>query len=288
MNTPILLLIYNRPKYTEKVFSVIREIKPKKLFIHADGPKSEKPEDVVLCNQARDIVNNIDWDCEIKKLFRDTNLGCKLGMSRGINWFFDNVGEGIIIEDDCLPNKSFFKFCEDLLEKYRHEEKVMMISGSNPAISVDIKTDYFFSQFYHIWGWATWKRAWNKFDINISNWPKFRDSDFLEKKFPHSEENKIFVRQMFDQIYGNKSSVWGVQWTYTCLVNNSFAILPKHNMVSNIGFTGTHQMNKDQLLLKSEEIDFSKFKHPNRITINYDLENYLFEKSGLKGLINKK
>lgn len=287
MKTPVLFLIYNRPEYTEKVFEAIKVAKPKKLFIHADGPKKDKPEDIELCERAREIVDNIDWNCELKILFRDENLGCKLGMSGGITWFFENVEEGVILEDDCLPNKSFFSYCEKLLDKYRNEQEVMMISGSNPATSVDVGADYFFSYFYHIWGWATWKRAWEKFDIEISDWPKFRDSDFLEKKFPNNADYRTFVKQMFDQIYGKKASVWGVQWTYTCLVNNGYAILPKNNLISNIGLTGTHEMNNNQLMLKTKEIDFNDFKHPSGIAVDYDIEKTIFEKSGLKRLINK-
>jgi len=287
MNTPVLFLIYNRPEYTEKVYESIRKVRPSKLFVHADGPKRDKQEDVELCERTREIVNNVDWDCEVKTLFRDENLGCKLSVSSGITWFFKNVDEGIILEDDCLPNKSFFLYCEKLLNRYRNHENIMMISGSNPATLIDIDADYFFSHFYHIWGWATWKRAWEKFDIKISDWLKFRNNDFLEKRFPNNANNRTFVKQMFDQIYGKKSSVWGVQWTYTCLVNNGYAILPKNNLISNIGFIGTHKMNNEQLMLRIKEIDFEDFKHPNNIRVDYKIEDYLFEKSGLKKLINK-
>jgi len=288
MDTPILFLIYNRPEYTKKVFNSIRDAKPNRLFIHADGPKKDKPEDVKLCERSREIVSNVDWDCEVKTLFRDKNLGCKLAESGGFNWFFENVDEGIIIEDDCLPNKSFFLYCEKLLKKYRDNEKVMMISGSNPATSVDIDADYFFSIFYHSWGWATWKRAWEKYDITISDWPRLRGTNFLKSKFPHSEVNRAFVEQMFDQAYKGKASTWDIQWTYACLVNDGYAILPKHNMISNIGYIGTHEMNNDQLMLETKEIDFKKFKHLKKLEVNYSLEKHLFEKSGLEGLINKK
>ncbi|MCK9273294.1 glycosyltransferase family 2 protein [Candidatus Gracilibacteria bacterium] len=285
MKTPVLFLIYNRPEYTQKVFDAIRNIKPQKIFIHADGPKAEDLEDIKLCSDTRDIVKKIDWECEVKTLFRETNLGCKLGMSGGISWFFENVEEGIILEDDCLPNKSFFIFCEKLLEKYRHEEKIMMMSGSNPATEVNISSSYFFSYFFHIWGWATWKRAWNKFDIKISDWPNFRDGDFLKSKFPKNDKNRKLIKQMFDRIYEKKSSVWGVQWTYTCLINDGFCILPKCNMISNIGFIGTHKMNNDQLLLDTNEINFEDFKYATDIKINYQIEDCLFNKSGLENLI---
>lgn len=282
MKTPILFLVYNRPEYTKRVFKAIREARPEMLFVSADGPKANQPEDIKLCEQAREIATQIDWPCEIKTLFRNQNLGCKLAISGGINWFFENVPEGIILEDDCLPNKSFFTYCEILLERYRNENRVMMISGSNPATSVESSSDYFFSRFYTIWGWATWKRAWDKFDINITNWPKLKKENFLEKIFPHNLENRLFTERMFDNIHGNeKSSVWGLQWVYACMTNNAFVILPKHNLISNIGLSGTHEMDERQLSLKTAEFDFDHFSHPSEIKTEQNIEDLLFEKSGL-------
>lgn len=282
MRTPVLFLIYNRPEYTQKVFEAIRKAKPEKLYISADGPRLDKIGDTKLCDETRRIISHVDWSCELKTLFRDTNLGCKLGMSGGINWFFEYVEEGIILEDDCLPNESFFKFCDILLNKYRNENKVMMISGSNPATSVILKDSYFFSRFYHIWGWATWKRAWAKFDINISSWPKFKKEKFLERVFPHNLKNRLFIKRMFDDAYGNKNcSVWSLQWTYACLVNNALAILPRCNLISNIGPVGTHEMNHDQLFLETKEVAFDNFSHPSEIKIDQNIEDLLFEKSGL-------
>jgi len=280
MKTPILFLIYNRPEYIKKVFESIKQARPERLFISADGPKSDDEKDFKLCEEARDACV-VDWPCEIKTLFRDKNLGCRLGISGGINWFFEHVEEGIILEDDCLPNESFFNFCENLLLKYRNENKVMMISGSNPAGSVSVDNDYFFSHFYHIWGWATWKRAWKKYDINLSDWPKLKKENFLKKIFPSNLENRLFAERMFDQVYGKDSSVWSIQWTYTCLINNGFAILPKHNLISNIGLIGLHEMNNDQLFLETKSIDFNNFSHPTQLNVNQKAEDFLFEKSGL-------
>jgi len=282
MTTPILLLIYNRPDYTKEVFAAIRDARPKKLYISADGPRTDIKDDFKLCGETRNIVSQVDWECEVKTLFRDKNLGCKLGMSGGINWFFENVDEGIILEDDCLPNNSFFNFCENLLEKYRDENKVMMIAGSNPATSVDLEDDYFFSRFYTIWGWATWKRAWDKFDINVSDWPKFKSANYLETIFPNNLKNRIFIERMFDEAYGSeKCSVWSLQWTYSCMVNGGFAILPKHNLISNIGLIGTHEMNNEQLFLETQEINLDTNLHPSEISIHQYIEDLLFEKSGL-------
>lgn len=282
MKTPVLLLIYNRPNYTKEVFAAIRNAKPSKIYISADGANANRKDDVILCNEARSIVSQVDWDCEVKRLYRGNNLGCKLGISGGIEWFFEHEEEGIILEDDCLPNKSFFNFCELLLEKYREENNVMMIAGSNPAISVKVGNDYFFSRFYTIWGWATWKRAWQKFDINLSEWQNLRNSNFLDSIYTDNTENRHFTEKIFDETYKNKqSSYWAVQWAYSCMINNGVAILPKHNMIKNIGFKGTHEMNNNQLSLTTNEIDFKNISHPTYISIDNQIEKLLFDKSGL-------
>lgn len=286
MNIPILFLIYNRPEYTNQVFEAIRRVRSKKLFVSADGPKMDKRGDELLCDETRKIIERVDWPCEVHVNFSDKNLGCKLGVTKGINWFFENVEEGIILEDDCLPTESFFKYCEKLLAQYRDNDRIMMISGSNPATVIyDMESDYFFSQFYHVWGWATWKRAWAKMDINLSNWPSYKKSNLLDKFYQHSQNNRQFSEKMFDEVYNKKSSVWAIQWTYSCLTNNGLAILPKYNLVCNIGLSGDHNMNPDQLFLKTKDIDFDNLVHPKDINIQGDVENLLFDKSGLNKLI---
>jgi hypothetical protein len=284
--TPILFLIYNRPEYTQKVFDSIKKVKPEKLFVSADGPKENNEGDEKLCQNTRDILKQIDWECELHTNFKEQNHGCRLGVSQGINWFFEHVEEGIILEDDCLPCESFYFYCEKLLKKYKNEEKIMMISGSNPVTEIKLDSDYFFSRFFHIWGWATWKRAWQKFDLEMKDWHEHKNRKILDKIFSHNIDNKIFIEQMFDDAYGNdKSSVWSLQWTYSCLINDGLVILPSHNLVSNIGLKGVHEMNEDQLFLKTKEININDLKHPNSIKIDSNIENLIFEKSGLKKLI---
>ncbi len=157
---PILLLIFNRPDLTKKVFDQIKKAKPTQLFIAADGPRVGREHEQELCAQARATVDLIDWDCEVKTLFRDTNLGCGLGVSSAINWFFDHVEEGIILEDDCIPDLSFFSFCQTMLEQYRHDDRVAMISGTNVLPNQSVReSSYSFARYYDIWGWATWRRA---------------------------------------------------------------------------------------------------------------------------------
>ena len=175
LKTPILFLIFNRLDTTEKVFEKIREQQPKYLYIAADGPRSDVPEDQEKCRKTRAIIDRIDWDCELKTLFREENLGCRNNAVQAITWFFDNVEEGIILEDDCLPDPTFFRYCEDLLSYYRYDMRVMHIAGSN--LQQGFKSDnasYYFSHIPWVWGWASWKRAWKYYDVNISSYKKVK------------------------------------------------------------------------------------------------------------------
>ena len=180
METAVLFLIFNRPENTDKVFKKIKNVKPKKLYIAADGPRENNINDKVNCLKAREVINKIDWNGEVKTLFRDKNLGCKLAVSSAIDWFFENEEMGIILEDDCLPDPSFFYFCQELLQKYKDDKRVMMISGFNYLLnSLEIRESYFFSNYYPIWGWATWRRAWKLYDNEMKNWDYFKENNNL-------------------------------------------------------------------------------------------------------------
>lgn len=183
-NTPILFLIFNRPETTEKIFRRIREIQPRRLFISADGPRLNKLNEEKKCAESRKIANGVDWECEVKTHFSERNLGCRLGVSSGINWFFNNVQEGIILEDDCLPDTSFFYFCTALLEHFQNNERIMHIGGVNFQDGRTRGTgSYYFSKLSHIWGWATWKRAWNKYNVDIPHYPQLLKEKMLSSLF---------------------------------------------------------------------------------------------------------
>ena len=165
---PVLFLIFNRPETTIQVFSAIKKAQPNRLYIAADGPRPEYPDEVNHCKIARTIATNVDWDCEVKTLFRDQNLGCRLAVSQAIDWFFEQEPEGIILEDDCLPNQSFFWFCKELLEKYRNETRIMHIGGTNFQFGKNrTNYSYYFSRYAHIWGWASWRREWKYYDEKL-------------------------------------------------------------------------------------------------------------------------
>ena len=168
LNTPVVFIIFNRPDTTQKVFDEIKKVKPKKLFVISDGPR--KPSEEKLCVETRKIIDGVDWECEVLKNYSDKNLGLKERISSGLNWVFNNTEEAIILEDDCVPDQSFFKFCEEMLDRYRGNKNIMMIGGSNPLKDFEIENAYTFSKYYQIWGWATWKRAWDKYDIDMKGW----------------------------------------------------------------------------------------------------------------------
>lgn len=270
LDTPVLFLIFNRLDTTKQVFGEIRKAKPKKLFVAADGPRNKeekKKTDAVR----KYVLDNIDWKCEVKTLFRKKNLGCGKAVSEAITWFFKNEEMGIILEDDCLPSQSFFPFCEELLKKYKNNEKIMQISGFNP-VSNKIKAEesYFFSYTGGIWVWATWRRAWNKYDFNMKSFLEFKKLKSIEKFNFNAEmiNNKL---NNFELVYNGKIDTWDYQWVFTRLNYAGLSITPKKNLIKNIGFgeDSTHNSGNGArfLNLSLSEMNFP-LNHPKGIIIS--------------------
>lgn len=290
-NSPVLLLVFNRPDTTVKVFNSIRQVKPPRLYIASDGPRLGIEGEIDLVESVREIVQNVDWECEVNTLFRDVNLGCKYSVSNAINWFFTNEEQGIILEDDCLPNISFFYYCEELLNKYKDVNEVFMISGENSAFELfEFKGDYMFSKYANIWGWASWARVWEKYNVNIESWPENR------KKIKHMFSNKSVMRfwlNTFDLTFKEQLNTWDYQLCYLLLLNSGKCIIPKTNMISNIGFgpNATHTRTGDRsvMSLPSSEIKFplSHVLYQNdELIIDSYYEKYYFNRSiGLKFFI---
>jgi len=288
LTTPVLFLVFNRPDVTKKVFAEIKKAKPEKLFIAADGPRN--PEEKKKTDEVRKIVSNIDWPCKVKRLFRNENLGCKYAVSSAIDWFFENEEQGIILEDDCLPSKSFFRFCQELLEKYKNDERIMHISGTNVKKISRIKEDYFFSETYNVWGWATWRRAWQKYDVEMKNWPKWRLKIFKFMK-DYSFFNKFISFRLYELTYQNKIDTWDYQWDFICKIKNGLSIIPRVNLITNLGFLeGTHTTNykKKEKSLKKFEIEFPLVKNNNVLEDKKYLKKYFrfFKKNLLTKIKN--
>jgi len=259
LETAVLFLVFNRLDTTKQVFESIKQAKPPRLYIAADGPRKSKENEVQKVKEVRDyVLSKLDWDCEVNTLLREDNLGCKMAVSGAIDWFFNNEDMGIILEDDVVPTQSFFWFCEEMLKKYSNDDRVMMISGTNYMLDIrdKINQDYFFSRYFTIWGWATWKSAWSKYDVNIPTW---RNEITPESLNFVSRENYILkhFESTFDLIYHNKMNTWDIQWVYTCLFNYGLCLKPSINMITNIGVDGTHATGviTDSHFLKSYDFE---------------------------------
>jgi hypothetical protein len=238
LKTPVLFLIFNRLDTTRQVFEAIRQAKPPRLYIAADGPRDDKLEEDQKVQAIREyVVNNINWDCEVKTLFREKNLGCRYAVSGGITWFFENEEMGIVLEDDCLPSLSFFWFCEELLERYRQDTRVMVISGDYfHGKAHEPVHSYFFSRYNHCWGWASWRRAWQFYDRDMGQWPRLRKTDWLIRVGDSHRDFREYWKKIFDAAHAGKADTWDYQWTFSCWVQNGLTVLPLRNLVKNIGF----------------------------------------------------
>jgi hypothetical protein len=265
-STPIVIMIYNRPDLTRRVFEEIARVKPKKLLVIADGPRSGKNGDMAKCEQARYFLKLIDWECEVKTNISEINLGLKRRVSSGLNWVFDQVEDAIVLEDDCLPQPGFFQFCEEMLGKYRDDERVVHVGGVNLQFGKNVTaSSYYFSIYPHVWGWATWRRAWKNYDVNMSEWPVFRDRRGLQE-FLGSKRSINFWRDGFEKTYSGQVDTWAVQWVFACWKKGGLSIIPAKNLISNIGygFEATHTRKESRYArMKTQEMEFPLIHPPN-------------------------
>ena len=257
-NTPVLFLIFNRPDKTQQVFEEIRKAKPRQLFVAADGPRESVAGETGKCQDTRKIIEQVDWDCEVNTLYRDQNLGCGKAVSSAIDWFFEQVEEGIILEDDCLPDQSFFYFCQEMLKKYQDDTRVMHVSGSNFQFG-RIRGDgsYYFSKVANVWGWATWRRAWKLYDFDIKSYPKLLGDNILNDIFYTNKMIKAHART-FGNVYHRVWDNWDQQWIYVLYTNYGLSIIPNKNLVANIGFgteaSAKYYKNDQYISVPTEEI----------------------------------
>lgn len=268
LKTAVLFLVFNRPDTTKQVFESIRKAKPPRLYVAADGPRSTKEGEAETVQTVRDyVMKRIDWECEVKVLFREENLGCKYAVSSAITWFFENEEMGIILEDDCLPSQSFFWFCEELLVRYRDDTRIMAVSGDNFQFGrTRAEYSYYFSRYSHVWGWATWRRAWMNYDVDMRAWPEIKAGGWLYDLFGNLSEVEYWQR-IIDKVYSGQIDTWDHQWTFACWINNGLAVLPRTNLVTNVGFNAdaTHTFG-DSIFsnMSSEDIQFP-LVHPTYI-----------------------
>lgn len=274
---PILFIVFNRLDTAAVVFKTIQDLKPQKLFIAADGPRLNVAGENERCQAVKDyLLKNINWTCQVETLFSATNLGIPLALQSALDWFFKTNDRGIILEHDCLPNASFFRFCAANLDRYQAEERIMHISGNFFQPQKIGDADYYFSRIPHIWGWATWRRAWKKYDLTMATYEQFLKNKTLRQFFPHDYEQTVW-RQLFNQVYYHKSATWDFQWTYALFQNDGLAITPNQNLVKNIGFgpDAVNCQDKQSPLanLTTAELSFP-LRSPEKIAVNLAADEY--------------
>lgn len=237
MRSAVLFVVFNRPETTREVFGAIRAARPPRLYVAADGPRAGRRGEAERSAEVRGIATAVDWPCEVNTLFRDRNLGCKMGVSGAIDWFFDHEDEGIILEDDVLPLPGFFEFCDELLARYRDDEQVAMISGCNLISNrMAARDSYFFSRYTHIWGWASWRRAWRHYDVALTDWPRWRDSGGLERVGGNNMLFSGYWRKVFNAVHAGKIDTWDYQWTFACWRAGGLSVISGFNQTTNLGF----------------------------------------------------
>ncbi|MDR1645485.1 MAG: hypothetical protein LBS05_06665 [Tannerellaceae bacterium] len=277
--TPVLFLIFNRPDPTAQVFERIRQMKPARLYVAADAAREGRPDETKRCAEVRAIIDGVDWECELKTLFRDRNLGCKVAVSEAITWFFEQEEYGVILEDDCLPDLSFFPFCEELLIRYKDDDRIGHIGGNCffPKI-VTNGLSYDFCSIAHIWGWASWRRVWQHYDVDFSYWEEAqKDRNKRKSLFKNLHEEIYFSSFISDTLAGNKGiNTWDVQYLYLLRVQNQLSIYPAVNLVTNIGLNqtvATHTVSRKAM--KSYILSGSMLfplNHPRYILANYRID----------------
>jgi hypothetical protein len=243
MKTPVVFLIFNRPDTTQKVFESIRNAKPPQLLVVADGHRQQKPGEAALCSATREVIEGVDWECEVLKNYSDINLGCAKRVASGLDWVFNTVEKAIILEDDCVPHPSFFPFCEELLDRYEDDERIMSITGTNFQFGRKrSEYSYYYSDFHYCWGWATWQRAWQYFDFDMKLWPQLQEGSFLKDKLSHRRAVKYW-NDIFQRTSEGKINSWFYRWLFACWSQSGLTVMPEVNLVSNIGFSDVTATN---------------------------------------------
>lgn len=280
---PVAILNFNRPQLTRRVFEVVRQVKPRKLLLVADGPRANQPDDARLCAEVRAIFDEIDWDCEVHRKFSDTNLGSFKSNSSGLDWIFDTVEEAIVIEDDCVPSLSFFRYCEELLARYRDDPRVGVIAGYNLGFPVNLRSNdsYFFSAYTLNWAWASWRRVWKQVDMDMSWWESEAGRKLLQSLFPKPVEWRYWYKLYENIRSGEIRNAWDYQLILSAFRHSQYCIIPNKNMVSNIGFGPEGTNCTDESLfshmhdMPREELEFP-LVHPEQVKRSIAMDSSIF------------
>jgi len=269
LDTPVVLLVFNRPDTTRKVLGALRKVRPGRVYVVADGPRAERPDDARLCAETRRVIEEIDWPCRVETDYAAHNLGCMRRVSSGLDWVFERVEEAIILEDDCLPDVTFFRFCAELLAYYRDRPEIAQIGGVNFQFGQQQTPDsYYFSRYNHVWGWATWRRAWRLNDNAMAAWPAFRRERGLHRVLSGTTEIQYWT-WVLDEVAAGRIDSWACRWTLSCWRHGLKTVLPGVNLVTNIGFdpAATHTRDAENCLagIAARAMDFP-LRHPQQVT----------------------
>jgi hypothetical protein len=287
LKTPVAFIIFNRPDTTERVFAEIARARPPKLLVVGDGPRNNREGEAEKVAAARAIIDRVDWPCEVVTNYSEANLGCKIRVSSGLDWVFEQVPEAIILEDDCLPHPTFFRFCEELLERYRDDQRIGMISGDNFQFGLTINHDsYYFSNFNHIWGWASWRSRWqHDYDVQMKSWPQVRDGGRLMDWVIDKYERDA-LKDTFERVYQGGIDTWDYQWAFASRLNGRMAVMPNVNLISNIGFgaDATHTTGENEFSnMLVSPINFP-LKHPTMFFVSRLLDGNFAKRAAQNSL----
>ena len=277
-HTPLVLLIFNRPRHTARVLAEIARLRPSKLLVIADGPRVGRTDDLKNVAATRAMIDKIPWPCELLKNYSDTNFGCRQRIGNGLNWVFREVERAIVLEDDCLPTPSFFTFCEQLLDRYHDDERVMSIAGTNFQNGTSrTPSSYYFSKYFHCWGWATWRRAWQHFDIEMKTWPVFKAQGGMRMVADSSKEQSYWTN-IFDRVHAGQIDSWAYAFMCACFSQGGLQALPDVNLVSNIGFdtNATHTSHQEHHLANLPLREIAELRHPSFLVRQKEADAYTF------------
>lgn len=280
LRTPVALLVFARPEATRRVVSEILRAQPPKVLVFGDAPRADHPQDAALVTAARAIIAEAPWECEVLTNYSDVNLGTRYRPATGLDWVFKHVERAIFLEDDCVPHPTFFRFCDELLERYQDDERVMMVSGNNFLSDRKLTADsYLFSHYVGIWGWATWRRAWRHYDVELRQWPELRDTRFLYDVLGNDDEIALW-RLYFDRIVSSESRTWDHQWQFACWAQRGLSIMPAVNLCTNIGFgpEAEHfkEFNPKLANLAAGEMVFP-LQHPSIMVRSREVDDLVFQ-----------
>lgn len=274
---PILFLIFNRPDTTEKVFSAIRSAKPSKLYVAADAARTHNATEQQRCQESKLVTEKLDWNCEVHRLYQETNLGCGKAVSTAISWFFAHEDSGIILEDDCVPHSDFFPYCAQLLEYYKDNQEIGIISGDHFQHKDFPKpASYYFSKYANIWGWATWKRTWEKFQLDVNQFDQKAMQTAIQKRCNHRSERTFWLK-LFKRMQNHEIDTWDYPLQFSLWFHQMICIIPNYNLVSNCGFDSRATHTKSSSTLSNlETYPILPLVHPKRIEVNHRADSFFF------------